>query len=383
MEIAAFIFVFFIAYTLIIYPKFAYFWAKFSNKRIASDLSYQPNVTVYISAYNEEDLIEDCIESVFSTNYPKEKLTVIVGSDGSSDTTNEIIKAKAAKYSNLKCFYFQRIGKNAVLNEIVPKSDSELIFYLDADCRPAKDAISIMASYFADETIGGVIASMVYQDANVIINSGQAGESSYQDYQRKLRVAESKIHSTVSSLGALYAIRRTHWKPLPNDRVCDDLVPLLDVNLARKRVVFSQESVVFEVRKKSLTGEFTRRSRIAAGVMASIWYGCKLLLPKYGVVSFFLWSHRLFRLLLPIFFIGLAIVTVILAINSLFWYYLLLIQIAFYLFAIIGWIVSKIGFNIKALKLPFYFTSMLAGLFWGLCKFVARSRNSAWEQKIN
>ena len=341
IELILYVCIGFIAYTFLFYPVILKFLSVVFGKPLNTSKDFHPDISIVISAYNEEEYIADAVESLFATDYPVDKIKVYVGSDGSDDNTYPIIETLSKKYANLFVYNYGRLGKNKVLNKIVPETNTELVFFMDADCRAGKDTISKMVEAFSDTNTGAVIASMKSIDEGGNDNIGRLGETLYQKYESVLRVGESRIKSTVNSLGAFYGIRRSIYKPLPSDKVCDDYMPLLDSIALRKRVIFLSEAVVNEVRRKSLNNEISRRIRFTAGAMSTVWHAKKLLLPNYGWISFFLFSHKIVRWLTPVFMIGLLATSLILPSQSPLKMPAIIIQSALYFIALIGWILDR------------------------------------------
>ncbi len=368
-------------YTFVIYPFLLMLLSAVFKKTLKTNTEYKPDISIVISAYNEEEYIQDAVESLFSTDYPLEKISVFVGSDGSSDRTYEIVNGLKEKYNNLHLYNFGRLGKNRVLNEVFPHTSTELVFFMDADCRADKDSISRMVETFSDPTVGAVIASMNSIDEGSNDNIGRLGETLYQKYEMVLRVGESRIKSTVNSLGAFYGIRRETYKPLPSDKVCDDYMPLLDSIAVNKRVIFLREASVTEVRKKSLNNEISRRIRFTAGAMSTVWYAKKLFNPKYGWITFFLFSHKIIRWLTPLFLIAAAVFTLLLSPDSAIRLPLMIAQGTLYFVAFLGWILEKLKLKLVIFKIPLFFITMNIGFFLGIIRFIAGLQNAMWERK--
>ncbi|MDQ1265392.1 MAG: hypothetical protein QG635_542, partial [Bacteroidota bacterium] len=135
MEIFSIIILLIYLYTFALYPVLLCLLSKIINKPVAASLDYLPELSLIMAAYNEESTIKDAIDSIFQSDYPAGKIKVFVGSDGSTDHTNEILKSLKAKYPDLNYFEFERTGKNMLLNKIAKHIDSEIICFMDADCR--------------------------------------------------------------------------------------------------------------------------------------------------------------------------------------------------------------------------------------------------------
>ncbi|MBM2814482.1 MAG: hypothetical protein HW421_1244 [Ignavibacteria bacterium] len=367
-------------YTFLCYPVLLKLLAKLKQTPIKLNKPYEPEVTVLIAAYNEEKYIRDAIESINNSNYPINKIKIIVGSDGSTDNTSGFVRELAAKYSNIQIFEFARLGKNRLLNELLSKFNTELTFFLDADCRINADALGLLVEKFSDPDVGASLASLDILTSKDNDNTGRFGEMMYQKYEASIRHYETIIQSTVNSLGTLYGVRSNLIDKLPNDLVCDDMFMLMITNLKKKRVVYEHRAKVYEVREKSLPDERKRRVRLIAGGLETILQVKKLLLPGYGWVSFFLWSHKVLRWLSPIYLIVIAICTFYMQVFSIMWYFFVIGQILFYLSGIFGWLCEKTGIKIFIFRAALFFISMNVAFLQGLTRFAVRGQNAKWER---
>jgi len=273
----------------------------FFVRRIKADLDFSPPITFLIAAHNEESLIKGAVQSILELNYPKNQIKIIIGSDGSTDNTNAILEQMQVELGkNFNYFIYPRSGKNKVLNDLINKVETDFILFMDADCRVSSStAIEIMKNY-SDERVGCVIASQSVISENNDENTGRLGDTLYHKYEQIIRINESKIHSNVNSLGYLYSVRKNLLKPIPDDFVCDDLYNVYSVLENGFRVVFEKNAHAREIRQKSLNNELHRRVRAVAGGIATVFAYYRLMnVIKYGWVSFFLISHKVFRWLSP------------------------------------------------------------------------------------
>lgn len=366
-------------HSYLLYPLYLILLKAVYKKGINKDYSSQPSVSVIISAYNEERLIEDCIQSLLDLDYPKDKIEILVGSDGSSDRTAEIVTKIALKDSRVKLFDYGRSGKNVVLNRTVPFANNDIICYMDADCRLTKNGLKELMSNFADPEVGAAICKMesIGEDTE---DTGGKGEKLYQAYEIFLRSSESEIYSTVNSLGAFYGIRKELYKPLPNMQICDDYMPILDTMKAGKRVIFDKEAIVKEVREKSLDDEFGRRVRVSAGGLATVKEAAALLSPFRQPVSFFLWSHKVLRWFSPVFLLIVFLLSLSLDFDNPISGYILYPQIALYVLAFIAWLLEKVNLSHIIFKIPLFFVSMNLGFFLAIIKFLTKKHQALWSR---
>ncbi len=373
------IFIYPVVHSYLLYPFYLLVIKLIYKKGINKDLKCKPTVSVVISAYNEERLIEDCINSLLNVVYPKEKIEILIGSDGSTDRTTEIVKEIIKQDSRIQLFEYGRSGKNKVLNQTVPFAKNEIICFMDADCRIDTNGLNELMSNFADEKVGAAICKMD-SIGDYTEDTGGKGEKLYQTYEIFLRSSESEIYSTVNSLGAFYGIRREMYKPLQNMQICDDYMPILDTLKAGKRAIFDRSAIVYEVREKSLDDEFGRRVRVSAGGLATVMEAASLLNPFKQPESFFLWSHKVLRWFSPVFLLMVFLLTLFLDFDNSISKYILYPQICLYLLALIGWLLEKISFNNIVFKVPLFFVSMNIGFMLAIVKFITRKHEAIWSR---
>lgn len=308
-----------------------------------------------------------------------EDIEVIVGSDGSTDRTAEIVRGLANKYSQIKFFDLARSGKNKVLNELCRKATGEILFFLDADVRLSKNSISLMVENYEDKNVGAVLSSLINIPTDDNINIGQLGEDKYQKFERFIRKKESNIYSTINAIGGFFSYLKKYYEPIPNEFVCDDFTPILKVALKRKRNIFDDRAIVYEVRKKSLNGEFARRVRMTSCGMSSVWEARQIFSFKTPAAAFFLFSHKVSRwFVAPLSILILAMSLAFYSVSNVALFSLFLILLTV-LIIIIGWIFEKINFNCIIFRFAYIFYNLNIGMLCGFFKFILRKENSKWE----
>lgn len=368
------------SYTYIFYPMVLYVIAKAFPKPVKSDVTFCPEITIVISAYNEEESIFTTIASVEESSYPPEKITILIGSDGSDDRTNEIVREISKNDYRVKLYEFDRMGKNQVLNNLLPLVKTEFVVLMDADIKIRKDALKNLLKNMSDVNTGCTIASLDSKDEFNSDNAGSKGGTLYHKYEENLRVYEAVVSSNVNAMGALYCIRTSLFNPIPNDSVCDDLYIVYSVIKQGKRVLFARDSRGYETRARSLKNEYNRRIRLVAGGLATIAEFSSLLnIFKYGIDSFFIWSHKVFRWISPVFFIILFIATIFANYNTLIFKILLIAQLILYGNAFIGWLFERIGIRIRFFQIFVFFVSMNNSTIAGLWRFLKKQQNSLWN----
>lgn len=312
----------------IFYRKRAYFNPENTNFKIS----------ILISAYNEVANIEKKILNALRSNYPRKIKEIIVISDGSDDGTNEIVK-KYEDHGVILHYYPGRIGKTACLNKTIPKTDSEILIFTDANSYLEENAIKRMVSYFNDQTIGFVTGYTRYKsdkESKGEDNPETISINLYTRLENITKILESKIGSCVGADGAIFAIRKELYSPLSSEDINDFVIPLKIIRKGR-RGVFDVNSYCMEKSAGNSSGEFDRQVRITARTLRAIFKNSDLINPfRYPLFSFLLISHKVTKFYVPIFMaLALLLNSIIAFINfpSLFYTLLLIIHLSVYIFA--------------------------------------------------
>lgn len=332
-----------------------------------------PTVTLFIPVYNEEKVIRKKIENALALGYPKDKIEIIVASDGSDDETAFIAK----EYEKEGIIFYkgeERKGKNFIINDLIPKTNGEIIVFTDANSFYKQDSIKNLVKNFQDAKAGCICGKLLYTDDTGSLVA--KGESLYFKYESILKNLESRFGAVVTGNGAIYAIRRSLFSPLPKE-VPNDFAHPIEVIAKGFNVLYEPTAIAEEKATSSVNEEFKRRIRIVLrSFTAFIFYQKKYNFLK-SINSFFFISHKLLRwfvfpLMILIFFINYFL-------EGFFYELLFKIQIVFYLSALIGWIFQEINIKIKIFYIPFYFCLInLAGVI-GICKYFVGKRETLWE----
>jgi cellulose synthase/poly-beta-1,6-N-acetylglucosamine synthase-like glycosyltransferase len=317
----------------------------------------EPSVSLLVAAYNEAAVIADKIRNGLALDYPAEKLEIVVASDGSKDATAEIVRSLAAESGGrIRLLNFEtNRGKTVVLNDAVPQLRGEIVAFSDASSMLAPNSIRVLVQNFSDPRIGA--ASGVYR----LLKKDQARLGSQEDlywkYETFLKVQEAKLGAFTGAHGSLYAIRRELY-PFPSpDTINDDFTIPIRILEHGYRVAYEPAAIAYE-EAHEMEG-FTRRVRITAGNIEQMREIKSLLRPPRPFVLFCLLSHKTGRLLVPLFMVVALAANVVL--RSQFPYNWLLVgQVLFYGFAVLGAIFSL---RPKLLRLPYYFCMINSALF--------------------
>jgi cellulose synthase/poly-beta-1,6-N-acetylglucosamine synthase-like glycosyltransferase len=300
------------------------------RERKKYDRHFLPTVSLLISSYNEENVIEEKIINSLSLNYPEELLEIIVISDGSTDRTDEIVNRYAGQGVALK-HYKGRIGKTACLNKTVPAARGEIIVFSDANSMYDRDAVRNLVPNFADVTIGFVTGYTRYAvDPN---NGVSTSIGIYSKIEKFTKKAESAVGSCVGADGALFAVRKKLYTPLQQTDINDFVIPLSVIRQGF-RGVLEEGSFCTEKTAGDPRGEVRRQIRITNRTLRAIFNNIGLLNPAaYGMFPFELLSHKIAKFLAPFSAMLLVACTIALMNSGTGYRLFLLVQLLLLLFA--------------------------------------------------
>jgi poly-beta-1,6-N-acetyl-D-glucosamine synthase len=327
----------------------------------------RPFVSLLIPAYNEARVIARKIENSLALDYPRDRIEIVIVSDGSTDETVNI--ARAAGGVRVLALPKNR-GKVAALNAAVPQLKGEIVVFSDASAILAQDALWRLVENFSDRTVGAVCGRYTVVKPNEV-NIG-ASEDVYWKYEAFLKSRESRLGSTLGAHGHLHAIRKELYPFPPSETINDDYVIPLSVVARGFRAVHEPTAVVYE-EAQEMTG-FGRRIRIVAGNLQQLRHLGQFLRPWQPLPLLLFLSHKVVRLVVP--FAMLAALAASFPLLSRPFYRLLLgAQLAIYALAALG-LTGRL--RPRALRLPFYFCMVNSAAFFGVYSALRRERVS-WK----
>ncbi|HZN66412.1 MAG TPA: glycosyltransferase family 2 protein [Tepidisphaeraceae bacterium] len=367
-----------VAYAYVLYPAVIWSLSRLFGQKLhppsITDAEL-PTATLLIAAYNEEAVIADRVENALRSDYPKDRFRVVVASDGSSDATPQIVSRYADRGVTL-LDYKSRRGKSSVLNAAMAEVTGDLVLLSDANTHFDPDAPRKLARWFRDPSIGAVCGRLVLTDPA----TGANADGMYWKYETFLKKCESRLGALLGSNGAIYAIRRDQYVPIPPNTIVDDFViPLLAKLKTDGRIVYDAEAVAREETAENVAAEFRRRARIGAGGFQAIALLWRLLDPRHGWVAFTFFSHKILRWLCPFFLIGM-LVTSALLIDRPLYRWLLAAQVAFYLMWPVANLLPTLRGPLKLLRLAAMFTSMNVALLAGFWRWLRGIRRGTWDR---
>jgi cellulose synthase/poly-beta-1,6-N-acetylglucosamine synthase-like glycosyltransferase len=330
-----------------------------------------PMVSLLIPAYREAAVIEEKIRNSLALDYPADRIEIVVACDGSPDETPALARRMADGDRVRVLDYPINRGKIDVLNASVPELRGEIVVFSDAAALLFPDAVSRLVSNFADPSVGAASGKYTVVKADDV--SIGRSEDFYWRYETFLKVLESRISSTLGAHGHLHAIRKALYPFPPPGTINDDYIIPASVIARGYRAVYDPTAIVYEAAQE-MTG-FGRRVRIMAGNVQQLREIKPLLWPPRILPLYFFLSHKAVRLAVP-FAMAAALVANFMLARTAPYNALVLLQVAFYLLAIMG-AVWKL--RPRLLALPYYFTMINVAVFFGLYHAVTSRRRMSWE----
>jgi len=334
-----------------------------------------PSVSLIIPAYNEEAAIEAKIENSLALDYPEDKLEIIVASDGSDDRTNEITESLSGRGVTLAA-YDERRGKPSVINDTVERATGDVIILSDATTMIDADAVRKIVRHFKDANVGAVNGELRFASPG----EGYRGEGLYWRYEVMIKFMENRLGVVLGSSGALCAVRKAFYRPIPADCICDDFVITLNAMIDRHRAVYDPEAQSAEETAASVEMESSRRERIGAGNFQALHHTAKLLNPFRGWPALCYLSHKIFKWITWVFLLAALAANIPLVCEPVYLWTLIL-QGVFYGLAALGGAPVRIPILSKLARIPHYFVAMHLALFRGLLRYLRGTQNVAWQRE--
>jgi cellulose synthase/poly-beta-1,6-N-acetylglucosamine synthase-like glycosyltransferase len=293
----------------------------------------QPLVTFIVAAHNEEAAIEAKLKNLLASEYPRDLIEILVGSDGSSDRTAQLVEKYAPDGVGLISFPQQQ-GKSAIQNKLVAAASGSILVFTDADSLIAPDALRCLLANFADPADGLVTSHP--RNVNETETTIAKNESVYFRYEGWLRRRESESGLLALASGPLFAMRRSLWQPLDPNLGDDFVLPLRVATAGMRNVLAPAAEVAMPLAQNHADSMLRMKIRIVSKDLRALLTHRELLNPmRYGAFALGLWSHKLLRWFVPYFLAGLFVSNCFLLDRPTFRIALAL-QVAFYVIALAG-----------------------------------------------
>jgi biofilm PGA synthesis N-glycosyltransferase PgaC len=358
-------------YTHAGYPVLLWAWAAI-RARAPLDRDYVPTVSIVVVACNEAGRVESRLQNLLELDYPRMHLEIVFASDGSTDATVELARTYAPAGVRVVAFN-ERRGKSAVLSELVPSLRGEVVLFADARQRFDPGALRALARHFGDPDVGAV-------SGELMLAGGSEGDGVgfYWRYEKFIRRNESRIDSTVGVTGAIYAIRRDLFEPIPPQTILDDV--LIPMQIARQgyRVTFESAALAYD-RTAPADVEFRRKVRTIAGNFQLFANERWLLNPLANRLWVQTLSHKVLRLLSPLWLL-IAFVANVFLLDQPFYRWLFALQVAFYAAALMRSLLKNRSRTMFVLDVPYAFCLLNWATVVGFQRLLRGRQCVTWER---
>lgn len=370
-------------------PAFSYVIFPWLMKQAASKVKYEkndyskitewPSVTIVFSVFNEEKVIRRKLESILKSDYPKDKLQILIGSDNSTDETHQIIEEFTANNSNITLVKkTSRNGKLKIINELIDLTTTEHLVFTDANV------------FFEPMTLKALVYNLVAKDAKMVCgnilkfspkNQGISDqEIFYMNFENQLKHHESLTYGfCVGVEGGCYAILKSHFVKVPDGFLMDDFFITLDVISKKGKVLFEPEALCYEDVNDAPMIEFKRKIRISLGNFRNLKFYKRLLFPITKGFGFAFFSHKVLRWFTPFAIIFSFAFTLMLVLYCPFFKWIVLTYSLLIALPILTIFLEKIKWKIPFVNALGHFILMNFALLLGYFKFITASHESAWE----
>jgi cellulose synthase/poly-beta-1,6-N-acetylglucosamine synthase-like glycosyltransferase len=360
------------------YPLLVALLARLRRRPAPEPPSGHPSVSLLVAAYNEERVIAEKIENALALDWPRDRLEIVIASDGSTDRTNQIVESYADRGVRLIAITPNQ-GKMNALNTCVPQCTGDIIVMSDANSIYAPDAIQWLVAGLNDPTVGAVCGELRYRNPD----GSASGESEglYWRYEKAIKRAESRFNSLIGANGSIYAIRKADYVPPPPDLMDDLTVPLLIATRHGKRTIYEPRAITTEEPGDNFQKEYRRKVRIITRAFYSLMRTAREWLGR-PALAFQVVSHKILRWFVPYFMLLFLAANgaYLLAAGPVTWAVaLLLAQIAFYLAALAGHLRSRRARIGKLLAIITYFCVVNVASLQGIYNYFVGKRYVTWK----
>ena len=353
------------------------------SKPYSENADYEPEVTLFVAAYNEKDYVDEKVKNSFTLNYPKEKVKQVWITDGSNDGTPELLR----KYEGIEVHHVnERGGKIGAMNRGMQFVKTPIVIFSDGNTNLGKDSIREIVNLFKNPKVGCVSGEKRIYGKDSDAAAG-AGEGLYWKYESTLKKWDAELYSVVGAAGELFAIRTELWQEVEKDTLLDDFMISLRVAMSGYTIQYNPNAYAIETASANVKEELKRKIRISAGGIQSVVRLRSLLnIFEYGTLSFQYISHRVLRwTLTPLLLALIIIINFFLAFNSgmrpdNIYTVLFYGQLLFYAMALTGWFLENRKIKVKILFVPYYFFIMNLSVFLGFKRYLKGNQSVNWER---
>lgn len=338
-----------------------------------------PQVSILLAVYNEQKVIEQKILSTFKTSYPSDKIEFLIGSDASTDKTNEIIQKYQQLYPQIKLVNFAgRTGKSGIINQLAAQAKHDIFILTDANVFFKEDTIYQLVKHYKNEKIalvGGNILNIRFKKDGISLQ-----EKSYLDRENKIKYEEGILWgSMIGAFGGCYSIRKSYYSPVPPKFFMDDFYITMHALENGGKAINELDALCYEDVSNKISEEFRRKVRISIGNFQNLARFKHLLFPPWNGLGFAFLSHKVLRWLGPFFIILMFLSSGILAIHNTQYLILFFAQLVAMLLPVADELLKRANINVILLRFLSHFYLMNLALLVGFFKYAKGVKSNIWK----
>ena len=365
--------------TWVLYVGFLYIirtvFKSFSDNSFVCD--HRLSVSFIVAAHNEEDVIGKRIENLVSLDYPKDLMEIIVGSDGSRDSTNDVVRQLALEDERIILLTFpNQEGRAYIHNWCISVAKGDIIIFTDAETEFDLGFVQEIMPNFLDTEVGCVSGRIFYKNQKDSSITEAAGI--YWEYEELIRRLESDLGILAFGTGAALAVRREVYEPIgPTEDV--DRVTTLNARIKGYKVRYEPKAKAYDYIEADEKSAYNARVRKTARAFRDVL--CRLVKinpvkePGLFLAVFF---HKTSRHLTPYYMIFFFILNIFLLGENGIYISIFVLQLIFYCLAFLGFILEKRRLRLLPFYLPYNFVLLNAGRFSGVLKSIFGARVSTY-----
>lgn len=373
-----------VVYTYIAYPLLIAAIARLKQGKEQMQLPDNlPQVTLFVTAFNEERFVDEKIANSHALDYPADRLHLIWVTDGSEDNTNQLL----AKYPDVKVLFEpERQGKVHAMKRGLQYVDTEIIIFTDANTMLSSESVKEMVRLFENPAIGCVAGEKrISRDSRE--NAASSGEGAYWRYESWIKRNDAIAGSAIGAAGELFAMRRSLYQPISDNTLLDDFEISLRIALIGYKIGYSPQACAIERPSANIGEEMKRKVRIAAGgIQTMLRLGGLFNFFRHPMLTFQYVSHKVLRwVVVPLAMVLIIPLNIYLGFANGFafsniYILTLLLQAVFYVFAFLGFALQNKKINASWIYFPYYFYLANKAMWLGLWRFCRDKQSVNWER---
>ncbi|MCY1719566.1 glycosyltransferase family 2 protein [Prolixibacteraceae bacterium Z1-6] len=357
----------------------------FRSNVLSYEPGYEPEVCLFVTAYNEKDYIRQKCENSFQLNYPKNKIQYLWITDGSDDGTPDFLREfdKRLEVHHQE----ERRGKMHAMNRGMKFVKAPIVIFSDSNTILGKESIREIVAKFSNSKVGCVAGEKRIVEKESETAAG-AGEGLYWKMESWIKRNDSELNSAVGAVGELFAIRTELFEDVEPDTLLDDFIISLRIAQKGYKIAYTPNAYAEETASLNVKEELKRKVRIAAGGIQTIFRLKDLLNPfKNGILSWQYFSHKVLRwALAPVSLFVLFFVNLLIVIRpqswqlDIFYTWMFYFQVVCYLVAMLGWYFENRKLRLKLFFVPYYFVMINYASIRGIFRYIKGKQSVNWEK---